>query len=184
MTFAPLVIAVFYSSKFLAAVGVLRWFCLGLTLQVVAWPMGFIVVAKNEQKIFIIVELAAVLVQVGLAWICIGHFGLAGAGMSFFGLYLWHSILIYWVVRRLSGFRWSRANHRLLWIFLPLVGLMFCSFYLLPLWLAVAAGTLVALLSGIYSLRTLASLVSLDRVPRFIRELLVRVRLVPRSLDN
>ena len=102
MTFAPLVIALCYSSKFMAAVGVLRWFCLGLTLQVVAWPMGFVVVAKNKQQIFFWTELAAALVQVALGWICIAYFGLAGAGMSFFGLYVWHSLLIYWIVRRLQ----------------------------------------------------------------------------------
>ena len=46
LTFAPTVIALFYSSKFGAAVGVLRWICLGTLLQVITWPMGFIIVAK------------------------------------------------------------------------------------------------------------------------------------------
>ena len=132
MTFAPLVIALCYSSKFMAAVGVLRWFCLGLTLQVVAWPMGFVVVAKNKQQIFFWTELAAALVQVALGWICIAYFGLAGAGMSFFGLYVWHSLLIYWIVRRLSGFRWSAANRKLNLLFLPLSAWSFAGFICFP----------------------------------------------------
>src|SRR5271157_608252 len=49
LTFAPLVIALFYSAKFGAAVGVLRWICLGTTLQVIVWPLGFIIVAKGKQ---------------------------------------------------------------------------------------------------------------------------------------
>ena len=48
LTFAPLVIALFYSAKFGAAVGVLRWICLGAMLQVITWPMGFIIVAKGQ----------------------------------------------------------------------------------------------------------------------------------------
>ncbi len=189
MTFAPLVIALCYSSKFMAAVGVLRWFCLGLTLQVVAWPMGFVVVAKNKQQIFFWTELAAALVQVALGWICIAYFGLAGAGMSFFGLYVWHSLLIYWIVRRLSGFRWSAANRKLNLLFLPLIGLVFCGFYLLPFWLATTAGTLAALLSGIYSMRTLLKLVSVVRLPPKVRKVLALIGVAPsceegRESDN
>ncbi len=179
MTFAPLVIALLYSSKFMAAVGVLRWFCLGLTLQVVAWPMGFIVVAKNKQQIFFWTELAAASVQVALGWICIKYFGLAGAGMAFFGLYVWHTLLIFWIVRRLSGFRWSAANRKLNLLFLPLIGLVFCGFYLLPFWLATAAGSLAAMLSGICSMRALVDLVSLERIPGPMKRLLVLFRFAP-----
>jgi PST family polysaccharide transporter len=183
MTFAPVVIALLYTAKFMAAVEVLRWFCLGLTLQVVAWPMGFIVVARNEQKIFIATEIAAVSVQVGLAWLFIDHFNknAVGAGISFFGLYLWHTLLIYFIVRRLTGFRWSSANCKLLWIFLPLIGLSFGAFYVLPFGWATAVGTLAALLSGVYSLRSLAHLVALERIPRPVRRLLNGLRLLPKA---
>ena len=45
LTFAPLVIALFYAAKFAPAVGILRWVCLGITLRVISWPMGFIIIA-------------------------------------------------------------------------------------------------------------------------------------------
>src|SRR5260370_29289873 len=48
LTFAPMVIFLFYSTKFGAAVGILRWICLGATLQVITWPMGYIIVAKGN----------------------------------------------------------------------------------------------------------------------------------------
>jgi PST family polysaccharide transporter len=179
MTLAPLVIALCYSSKFMAAVGVLRWFCLGLTLQVVAWPMGFIVVAKNKQQIFFWTELAAASIQVALGWICIKYFGLAGAGMAFFGLYVWHTILIFWIVRRISGFRWSAANRKLNLLFLPLIGLVFSGFYLLPFWLATAAGSLAAVLSGIYSMRTVLKLVPVGRLPLKVRKVLALIGVAP-----
>ena len=52
LTFAPLVIMLFYSAQFYEAVEVLRWICLGIALRVITWPIGFIVVAKNRQAIF------------------------------------------------------------------------------------------------------------------------------------
>ena len=52
LTFAPLVIALFYTAKFAEAVEILRWICLGIALRVITWPMGFIIVAKNNQPIY------------------------------------------------------------------------------------------------------------------------------------
>src|SRR5436853_5685838 len=59
LTLAPVVIALFYTTKFAGAVEPLRWICLGMALRVIAWPMGFIVLAKGAQKIFFWTEIAA-----------------------------------------------------------------------------------------------------------------------------
>lgn len=179
MTFAPLVIALFYTGQFVAAEGPLRWICFGMALRVIAWPMGFIIVAKGAQTIFFWTEVAATVVHVGLAFLLVGYFGLTGATMAFFGLYIWHGILIYVIVRRLSGFRWSAANRRTGLLFLPAMGLVFCGFLLLPFWLATTVGTLAAFGAGVYSIRILVRLIAMERVPRFIRQLLVRLRIAP-----
>jgi PST family polysaccharide transporter len=182
LTFAPLAIALFYSAKFGDAVGILRWLCFGTVLQVIAWPMGFIVLAKGAQKIFFWTELAAAIVQVVLAWFLVARFGLAGAGAAFFGLYVWHGLLIYLIVRRLTGFRWSAANRRIGLFFLSLITGVFCGFYALPFWVASSFGVAATLASGVYSVRTLLHLTSLERIPPPIRKLLVRLRFAPRDM--
>lgn len=179
LTFAPVVIALFYSAKFGAAVGVLRWICLGTTLQVIIWPVGFIIVAKGKQAIFFGTELAWTVASLGLAWICVRSFGLNGAGMAFFGSYVFYGFLLYPIVHRLSGFRWSTANKRTGLFFLSLITVAFCGFHVLPLLLAACLGTLVALLSGVYSIRVLSTLISWDQIPRPVRRLLVRFGFVP-----
>ncbi len=176
MTFAPLVIAAFYTTKFAPAVEPLRWICFGMALRVIAWPMGFIVLAKGVQSIFFWTEVAATAVHVGLAFLLVSYFGLAGATMAFFGLYIWHGILIYIIVHRLSGFRWSAVNRRCMLLFVPAIGIVFCGFYLLPFWLATALGTLAAFVTGIYSIRTLIRMVPRERVPRSVRRLLLGLR--------
>jgi antigen flippase len=183
LTLAPLVIALFYSPKFYPAVIILRWVCLGMTLRVISWPMGFIVLAKGAQKIFFWTEVAAAVVHVGLAWLLVPFIGVYGAGAAFFGLYVWHSVLIYMIVRRLSGFRWSKANRTLAVIFLPLTAVVFCSAYLLPPWLATAIGIVAVLASGIYSLRTLLKLFPPDSVPSAIRPWLPRLGLATSTSD-
>jgi antigen flippase len=179
LTFAPLVIALFYDTTFSGAVEPLRWICLGMALRVIAWPMGFIVLAKGAKSIFFWTEVAATIVHVGLAFVLVKPFGLAGATMAFFGLYVWHGLLIYAIVRRLSGFRWSTANLRTGLLFLPMMAAVFCGFLVLPLWTATLLGTGSVLASGLYSLRALCRLVSLDRVPRLVRDALEWFRIVP-----
>jgi antigen flippase len=169
LTIAPLVIAIFYDTTFVGAVEPLRWICLGMILRVIAWPMGFIILAKGARSILFWTEVAATLVHVGLAFLLIARFGLAGATMAFFGLYFWHGILTYLIVHRLTGFRWSTANQQTGLLFLPLIGIVFCGFLLLPAGIATAVGIMAVLVSGGYSMRVLSRLISRDRVPRFMR---------------
>jgi antigen flippase len=173
LTFAPLVIALLYSAKFGAAVGLLRWICLGAMLQVITWPMGFIIVAKGKQGLFFFAELAWAIVAGSLAWICIRSYGLNGAGVAFFGSYIFHAFLIYPIVHRLSGFQWSTENKQKGLAFLFLIGLVFGGFYVMPLLWAAGIGGLAAVASGVYSIRVLLRLIplthdELDRLPRRI----------------
>jgi antigen flippase len=181
LTFAPLVIALFYSAKFGAAVAVLRWVCLGATLQVVTWPMGFIILAKARQDFFLFSEFVWAVVAVGLAWSCVSAYGLNGAGIAFFLSYIFHAVLVYPIVRRLSGFRWSTTNRRPGALFLVLITTVFSAFYLLPLTVAVCTGAIATLFGGAFSVRALVKLVPIEDVPRPIRRVLVRLCLVPSS---
>lgn len=175
LTFAPLVIALFYSARFGAAVGILRWICLGTIVQVVTWPMGFIIVAKAKQTVFIACELAWTLVSLALAWIGINRFGLNGVGIAFFGSYIFHGVLIYGVVRRMSGFLWSTENKRTAALFIAVITAVFSAFYLLPFAIAECLGVLATVLSAIYSTLLLARLLSSDSLPKQLRSLFASV---------
>jgi len=179
LTFSPLVIALFYSAKFGAAVSVLRWVCLGATLQVVTWPMGFIILAKARQDFFLLSEFVWAVVAVGLAWSCIASFGLDGAGIAFFLSYIVHAALVYPIVRRLSGFRWSSTNKRVGLLFFSLIAAVFVGFWLLPLSLAVWIGTSAAIMGTVFSVRSIVKLVPLEDVPRPVRRVLSKLYLVP-----
>jgi len=179
LTFAPAVMALFYTAKFSAAVGILRWICLGTTLQVITWPMGFIIVAKGRQGLFFFSELAWTIVAVTLAWICVKSFGLNGAGIAFFGSYVFHGFLTYPIARMLSGFRWSTDSKQTGLIFLSLIAMVFSGFYVLPLLFAACVGALAVVLSGAYSIRVLLGLISLDEIPRPMQRLIARFSFVP-----
>ncbi len=129
MTLAPFVIKIFYSAEFVFAVDILRWQILGIMLQVVTWPMGFILLAKGNGKLFFWTECFANCIQLLLVWLGIKNFGLPGAGMAFFGMYIFYIILIFAIVRSYYAFVLSRENRRTISIVALAAGVAFINPY-------------------------------------------------------
>jgi PST family polysaccharide transporter len=184
LTFAPFVIELFYSYKFEPAVEILRWICLGMMLRVVSWPMGFVLIAKGRGAIFFWSELASNLVYVSFLWFGVVTYGLKGVGMAFFGSYVVYGLGVYLIIRRLSGFHWSAANLRLAAIFLPGIVAVFVGWYFLPPSAAMISGAVITLLVGIFSLKTLCTLVPLKRFPKPAQKIILFFRLAPPSRER
>lgn len=179
LSLAPLAIMLFYSEKFGGAVEILRWLCLGMFLRVLTWPMGFIILAKGERKIFFWSEVLTNIGYVALVWAGLKVFGLTGTGMAFFALYVLNGSAVYYITGRLTGFAWSGPNRKLALIFFPLVGIVFGSWYLLPHVAAAILGTVLTLPAGYFSLRTLCRWIPLDRLPRATRKIISLLGLAP-----
>ncbi|HYZ82793.1 MAG TPA: O-antigen translocase [Bryobacteraceae bacterium] len=165
LTFAPVVITLFYTAEFEAAVGLLRWISLGGILRAINWPLGFIILAKGEQSLFFWSELAWTTVNVGLTWILIEAIGLDGAGIAFFGAYVFHGVLIYVLVRRLTGFRWTRENTKLGLVLFGAILALFFTLLMLPFPLFLAVGLTTVLVSLGYAVRVLARSHAFDWIP-------------------
>lgn len=166
LTFAPWIISLMYSAEFQGATGALRWICMGMAMRVITWPLGYILVAKGRQVLFVGVDLAWTIVNVGLTWICVQHFGLAGAGVAFFGSYLFHLLVVYPIVAHLSGFRWSSANLRTATAFIAVIAVVMVGFERFSAAMAMALGATATLLCAVWSLHALRGLVTIHEVPR------------------
>ena len=175
ITFAPFVIYLFYSTDFAPTIELLRWNCLGMLLRIASWPMGFLLLAKGERGLYMLTESFANIVHVALIWFGIFVFGLVGAGMAFFGLYIFYGILMYIVVRRLAGFRWSARCQHLGLVFAPCVTFVVLTNYFLPHGWAMAIGMATTLACALYSLKILSSLNAFERIPSPIRKLFTQL---------
>lgn len=169
---SAILLMLFYSSEFIAAAGMLHWICFGMALRVITWPMGYIIVAQGRQTIFFLTELVWAVVNVLLSWVCIAYFGLVGVGIAFFLSYVFHCLMIFPIVHRLTGFRWTVTNIRLGMGYLALTAVVLVIAQWLPPWQAFAAGAIMFIVSGLYSLRSLAGLFSPDRLPRQLQAVL------------
>jgi PST family polysaccharide transporter len=174
LTFASLVVSLFYSAEFAGAVGILRWICLGMALRVVIWPIGYIILAKGNQQLFFWTELAWTVVHITLAWICVKHWGAEGAGIAFFVSYVFHGVLIYCIVKRLSGFVWSPGNVRTGLLFGLLIASVFLFINFFSAVLATVFGIVALTASAIYAARCLSKVVAPSDLPRPLRKLIAR----------
>lgn len=174
LVLAPIVIHLFYSPAFEGAVALLRWLCLGMMLRIISWPMSFIILAKGSKVWFFWSELIWTLMYLGLTWLGLLLYGLNGIGMGLFMAHAFHGLMIYGIVRRLSGFRWSAENREIWLLGLPVIGLVFASFYVLPDGEALAFGLLAIVVSGAYVTRTLFELLPPQSIPAPMARFLTR----------
>lgn len=167
LTFAPWVIRVFYAGAFEPAGAVLQWQALGILGRVISWPMGFVVLAKGERKLFLLCETLAFTLQIVLVWSFVVHFGIRGAGMAFAGLYASYTALMIFVSRRLTGFRWSRLNLGLLAWMLPMVAGVFVAVVALPQAPGLLLGGTVTAICGWVCFKGLLRRVPAHRLEKF-----------------
>jgi PST family polysaccharide transporter len=140
--------------------------------------------AKGERKIFFWTEILTNVGYVLLVWAGMKTFGLKGTGMAFFALYVFNSIAVYVIVGRLTGFSWSAENRKLAMVFVPLVGIVFGSWYFLspvsPVWAAVF-GTALTIPAGYFSMKKLCRLIPLERLPKAARKIISLLGLAPKK---
>ena len=157
LIFAPWVMSVFYSPKFLPGAELLPWFILGIFGRVVSWPMGFILLAKGESRWYAATESAANILLLGMTLLLLKSLGLWGVALAFALLYSVYCAGMLCLVRHLSGFFWSGSALRLL----SQGGVLITAAFATQMWLpgpaGIALGSILTALASFISLRGIAT---------------------------
>jgi enterobacterial common antigen flippase len=85
--------------------------------------------------------------------------------------------MLYPIVRRLSGFRWSSRNTKLIALFTASIAVVFCSSMLLSQTTTVIVGMAATAASAVFSLHSMVRLVSMNSLPRIVQKLLLALRI-------
>jgi antigen flippase len=110
MIFAPTLMKLLYSSEFMPAATLLPWFVMGVFFKIVAWPMGFILIAKGEARWFAISETAFNVALFGLSVLLLRLFDLPGISYAFATAYLLYVLLLLRLTKNISGHSWTTAT--------------------------------------------------------------------------
>ncbi|MDM7987648.1 MAG: O-antigen translocase [Smithella sp.] len=154
--FAPLVIKIFYSGKFDAAVDILRWSVFGIFGRVISWPLAYIMLAKGMGKTFFVSEAFGNTLHVALIWFCTKWLGLPGTGVAFLILYFVYTIEVYVIGFVVARTTWSRTNMIHISAFAALLILNGCiSIQVKNIWYQYAANIVLLAIVSWYCLNRL-----------------------------
>lgn len=156
LAFAPWLMQLLYSAKFLPAAGLLPWFVFGILGQVVSWPLGFIMLAQGAKSWFVATETLANLLKLGFSFWLINALGLVGTAIAMPALYLCYIAIVRAVSSRLTGFRWTAQVLTLFLIAGLLTLAAFLATKMLPQIPALILGGALTAGSVLFSLRELA----------------------------
>ena len=111
---APWLVRLLYSRAFDPAVAVLQWQVLGDVLKVASWPLGYLLLAINASRLFMVAEIATIAVLIALLWLLLPLIGLEAGGAAVLGMYIFYLPLVLGMAAATSRFRLAWINVALL----------------------------------------------------------------------
>jgi antigen flippase len=169
ISFIRLFVDIFYSKDFGATATILSWQLFGDFFKVLAYPIGFILLAKAKGKTLIAVELIWNLIFLGLIFFGWKYFGVKITGIAFLISYIIYLSVLFFSVKRLVGFSWTDSVVRYMAVFLTLLSLSFLSsIFLQRGWQQYTAGTVLFGAATSYSFYHLKKIIN---VGAFVKKL-------------
>lgn len=81
--FADVAINILYSNKFSGAVSVLKWQVIGDFFKIIAWPLGFVFLAKGLGKLYVFTSISYTIIYIGFVYFGWDYLGFLSIGLSF-----------------------------------------------------------------------------------------------------
>jgi PST family polysaccharide transporter len=103
LTLGKLSIRLLYTETFDQAIPLLAWMTWGVFARLVAWPLGFWMIARRSPRAFIVVEGSACLISLALSLLLMGRIGLVGAAIGFFWAAVLYAVLLVCLLCRGPG---------------------------------------------------------------------------------
>lgn len=119
-------IAFFYSPAFSSAEILVYWFIVGCLARVISWPLGYVALAMGRAKLFLAIEVGFSTLHIIFVLMGVYFFGAVGTAKAFFLLYIMYVPTIYFIVNKLTEFRWSGSVKKIL-IITFVMGVMILS---------------------------------------------------------
>jgi O-antigen/teichoic acid export membrane protein len=163
-SFLPFIVKILNTSEFLPVIDFIRWFILGMLFRAVSWTLGFIALANGDKKIFfrteMITNLLFLMFNIG------GYllFGLEGMGIAFVAVYLVYFVMMLIIARKKYGFVFCKSFNKLFLFQFGICALCFLIVYLKGYPFAYIGGTLLFVISLIYSVKELNERIDLKGI--------------------
>lgn len=170
--YSPVAIQILYSRDFLAIENMINWGILGMLLKSVSWTMNFIILAKNDSKLFLSTTIFSNIVFLLNNIVGYKFWGLAGLGVSFLINQIIHFVFLLFITKHYYKFYFVKRFYKLLTTGLILCSISHANSYISMLSVKYVIGNIVIILAIVYSYRILNEMMNLNEyIYRFLNRL-------------
>lgn len=103
LTLGKICIRLLYANSFDAAIPLLTWMTWGVFVRIIAWPLGFRLLARGSAKAMITIEGFAAAILAAISVVLLYRYGLFGCAIGFFGGQLFYVLLLLALAYRQSA---------------------------------------------------------------------------------
>jgi len=103
MTLGRLALRLLFAETFDAALPLLPWMAWGVFFRLIAWPLGFWLLARSSSQAVIMIEAVGAALACLLPFLLLGRYGLVAAGVAFAASCLLYGLILVLVFRIKSG---------------------------------------------------------------------------------
>lgn len=114
--FSQIILNILYSSEFLSGANIIRWQILGVGMRVLAFPFGFVIMAKGKSVLYITIQTIFWIGEYLLLLFFANKYGFNGLGVNYFVGYLGYLCMVVISGYFLFSFRTSKLLLRILFI--------------------------------------------------------------------
>ncbi|MEQ8811165.1 MAG: O-antigen translocase [Imperialibacter sp.] len=158
---APIFIKLLLSEQFLSVIPYLLWAVVGVFLKAPVWVLGYIFIASGNNRVFLVTEASAALVQLALNIFFYQQYGLEGLGVALGCSYLLSFCTLLVVMKWIYGFSFNSSQWKIVLILFVLVLASALSAKYLNYPLAYLSGGFFLILVGWFSLQKLNQLMDI-----------------------
>jgi enterobacterial common antigen flippase len=175
MVLSSFIIRAFYSSEFSVSAGILRWQILGVFLRVIAWPLGYMILAKGMSKLYLLTEASLNLVHVLLVYLLIKARGIAGTGIAFFIFYIIYFIVLFILLKKRFNFSFTKDVSRKIVFLIGIVSILFLNIMYLKNTLSIMISGAFTIATSYYCLKQLLSILGMASIGEFQKYLFNKI---------
>ncbi len=157
LAFAPLIVQILFSSKFLAVIPMISFGITGMLFRAVSWSMGYILLAKGDSKMFIRTAFGFNSLFLLLHVSGYYFYGLTGLGVAFTIHYFLHFAILKAITQKRYGFYFDSQFYRLFITCIFLCGTTFLLTFIENPYLKYSAIAVMVAVSCFFSLKQLNS---------------------------
>ena len=130
LVFKSFIVQLLYTEAFLPILGMISFGIVATIFKAVSWIMGFVIIAKNDSKLYVKVEVISNLVLFLMVVVGYHFYGITGAGLSYLVYYILYAILIKFVVGKYYQFKFEKD---LINVIMASIGFCFTTLYVVYL---------------------------------------------------